>query len=1111
VVLFDVDDIDAAFEELDARYVVGEASAHTHMWSVITGGYAALNRHEIPPTTPDWISTDHRRGGSAFVPGDLATYIRVSWEDSPENTIHVEAVHRLNELGAVVTSTTRGVSVEGFYAEWREIDVVTFDGDMINGTELFDAGDLDVALARFDELGPPAPRLENLANHAAQRFQACFAARDWDTAAKVLADDTLMDDRRPLVGAGARRGGEVLADWQAIADVGVKTVSLSVIATRGECLALCRCRFSGRDQRPEAYHTDALAVVEANADGRVVAQFVFDLDDIDSAFEELDARYLAGDAAAHAQTWSVVAGAYAALCRHELPPTTRDWVNVDHRHVAGIEAGDLTAWIRAMWDVVPNIAIHVESVHRLNEFGAVVTDAAYGSSQQGFDAEWRELAVVTVDGDLISRCEKWDGADLDVALARFDELSTPATQLENAASRVTKRFNAYFAAPDWAAMAEMVAEDMVNDDRRPLVGAGVRVGRDAEIANVEALVDIGVTNAAWFVVATRGERLALGRVRISGRDQRPEAFHTDVLGIVEIDTDSRIAARVWFELDDIDSAIAELEARYLAGEAASCARTWSVLVGALGALNRHEVPPTTTDFVDIDHRRVANIDAGGMKELLRTALEVTPVFSSYVEKVHRLTDLGVVATQVAHGTSQEGFDAEWRTLQLLTVEGDLIDRCEVFDEADLDAALARFDELSRPEQLENAASRVDDRFEAHFAARDWDGMAGLLADEICVDDRRRVVNAGIRRGRDAEIASLRAMADLGVREGASATIATRGERLALSRNRFVGRDQRPEAFRTEMLCIIEIDQDERIVTRVSFDLDDIDAAFEELDARYLAGEAAAHGQTWSVVAGAFARVNRHEMPAFTPDWVNVDHRHAIAVAPGEMTDYIHASLIDAPDMRVYIEAVHRLSSLGVVLTVVAHNTSQQGFDAEWRLVAISTVEGERISRCEMFDEADLDAALARFDELSQQAPPMENAATRAEAPLADAFNRRDLDGFVALYTEDGRYEDRRKGLRDAGTLRSFATAMLSLAPPGWRIEIEHVAIRGDRWVMCRNILREAMGADRPIAVETLTVAEVTADGLVDYTAIFDPDDLDSAMAELTSRWMTAEEIGHPDC
>ena len=67
------DDIDAAFEELDARYLAGEASAHAHTWSVIANGYAALNRHEIPPTTPDFVNIDHRRG-RAFEPGDMIPY-----------------------------------------------------------------------------------------------------------------------------------------------------------------------------------------------------------------------------------------------------------------------------------------------------------------------------------------------------------------------------------------------------------------------------------------------------------------------------------------------------------------------------------------------------------------------------------------------------------------------------------------------------------------------------------------------------------------------------------------------------------------------------------------------------------------------------------------------------------------------------------------------------------------------------------------------------------------------------------------------------------------------------------------------------------------------------
>ena len=65
-------------------------------------------------------------------------------------------------------------------------------------------------------------------------------------------------------------------------------------------------------------------------------------------------------------------------------------------------------------------------------------------------------------------------------------------------------------------------------------------------------------------------------------------------------------------------------------------------------------------------------------------------------------------------------------IDVFTVEGDLLNRCEIFDEADLDAALARFDELSRQTpRLENAASRVYDRFKTCFAARDWDALTEI--------------------------------------------------------------------------------------------------------------------------------------------------------------------------------------------------------------------------------------------------------------------------------------------------------------------------------------------------------------------------------------------------
>ncbi len=248
-----------------------------------------------------------------------------------------------------------------------------------------------------------------------------------------------------------------------------------------------------------------------------------------------------------------------------------------------------------------------------------------------------------------------------------------------------------------------------------------------------------------------------------------------------------------------------------------------------------------------------------------------------------------------------------------------------------------------------------------------------------------MVGAGIRHGRDVEIASIRAGADLGGTNMTSPVIATRGARLILTRTQHSGRDQAPEAFRIDVLAIVEIDADNRIAARIVFDPDDIDAAFEELDARYLAGEAAPHARTWSVIAKGYAAFNRREFLATTPEWENVDHRRGAAFAPGDMIAYIHAAWDDSPDTKIYIAAVHRLSNLGGVVTHVAHGISQEGFDAEWRDVHILTVDGETISRSELFDEADIDAALARFEELHPTGEAIDKRGKRSERPLRRVF------------------------------------------------------------------------------------------------------------------------------
>jgi hypothetical protein len=453
-------------------------------------------------------------------------------------------------------------------------------------------------------------------------------------------------------------------------------------------------------------------------------------------------------------------------------------------------------------------------------------------------------------------------------------------------------------------------------------------------------------------------------------------------------------------------------------------------------------------------------------------------------------------------------------INLQMVDGDLINRCELFDEADLVAALARFDELSRPApQLENAASRAYGRLQTYFAARDWDATAQAMADNYYSDDRRRVVGAGVRHGRDAAIENYRAIADVGLTSVSSTAIAIRGQRLAVMRFHLLDREAGPEPFRMEVLVVTEIDADERIAAVVVFDLDDIDAAVEELEARYLAGEGIAHSHTWSVIAGGYAEFNRRQLSPTTPDWVNIDHRRGgSAFAPGEQIAYINASWEDTPDIRIHVEAVHRLSDLGAVVTQAVHGTSHEGFEAEWREIHVVTLEGALFNRSEMFDEADLDAALAHFDGLRAPAAQFENAATRARAHTTDAFNRRDSDGFVALMNPDGRSEDRRKGLRDdaAGVgLRKVVHALFE-APKSYRLKTESVAIRGARLGLTRDTYRDTSDPDRAITAEHLTLIEVGVDNLVCNTVLFDPDDINSAIAELTARWIASGEVAHPE-
>ena len=165
------------------------------------------------------------------------------------------------------------------------------------------------------------------------------------------------------------------------------------------------------------------------------------------------------------------------------------------------------------WDLTPDISIYTETVHRLSELGAVVTHISHGDLARGLRRR------VADDRHLHGRRRSASAA----AKCSTRQTSTPRSRGSKNCSRrhrgwktrQAKRMSglhACFAARDWDAMAEVSADDIFHDDRRRVVGAGLREGRDAVIAECAALAEIGV------------KRITFDRHCDPGQPPRPHSF-----------------------------------------------------------------------------------------------------------------------------------------------------------------------------------------------------------------------------------------------------------------------------------------------------------------------------------------------------------------------------------------------------------------------------------------------------------------------------------------------------------------------------------------------------------------------------------------------------------
>ena len=318
------------------------------------------------------------------------------------------------------------------------------------------------------------------------------------------------------------------------------------------------------------------------------------------------------------------------------------------------------------------------------------------------------------------------------------EPEAPTAKLDNACVRVIRQTDAAFEHGDWDKAEAMYAPDVVVESRRKIVGFTQADLRPGDWPRVARHLREGWGWNRNPVIAVRGERLALTRIELGTDDVSPGAPHEEFLGLWGLDEDGRIALQVFFDIDDLDAALAEL-----------------------------------------------------------------------------------------------------------------------------DAVDARFEEERPRVRLENAASRANDRLSALFTSRSWDELGELFTDDIRADDRRHGLR-GQTIGRAEAVAEGHAIAELGGKSMTSSVIAIRGERLVLTRTVVPAGDELPDPFSVELLRVVEIEPDGRIAAIVIFDPGDLDAAFEELDARYLAGEAAPYTRVWQLAMDTLGELNRHEPGPMVP-------------------------------------------------------------------------------------------------------------------------------------------------------------------------------------------------------------------------------------------------------
>ena len=1063
----------------------------------------------------------------------------------------VDELLALRSDGLVASRTIRGTDrASGGVFEREHVELWCFGSDgLLTHLEHFDCAAARAALARFEELAavssPAAARRlrPNAATANAARADAAILARDVDAIRTVFAEHAEIV-HHPTGAVYDEQGS--LSNWRSLFQASDLRFATEALATVGDSLALCRTRMSFAEiVSAEANFIGATAkddyiLIEVDARGRRTRAEFFAADRLGDAVVRMYERYAEILPPGPARERAAISARAATALLHPFDADystvlARDLVFADHRplglgSLSGVE--EFIRWNRSLIEMAEQLSIRYDEVLGARPDMLLVSTVVEGrirASGASFETPIVHLFRTGVDGKA-TRIEWFEPAQLDEAFASFDAFCAERPELErrvrsNAATENAARHDAAIAARDVDAFLSLIHDDL-ESVHHP---TGTRYGKEGAVARVRGSLRAESPTSLHRPLATLGDSLALCHFSASASGQPGTNFDVGAwdiatINLIEADAQGRRRRLETFAENRLGDALARLYERYAEllpdglerAHAAATARSVATLAGLLTPDRLSADVDPAIDFVD--HRLAGFGSLHGAEALARaiaTAFEVADGLSEHCADVLAVQpDTLLVSWVTAGRVRQGGGEFEWPHLRLCRVgPTGRFTRVEAFAVDQAREALARFDELSAAQPkacIENVATRAMAAAVAAIQARDWDRFDGTFDPEFRSSDRRRLLRLELDRAQF--LALMRAVFQIDQRISIE-LLATRGSRLSLVHYRWLASEGSVGPSDGEFLMISEMGHAGRQVAQVSFDADDLDAAYAELDRRFAAGEAAPYAEIWEQFRLRCRAVATRDWDQLTallpPDLVTEDHRPIRWGVLHSRDEYLvmFRALGDlAPDVTARLDHVLGLDERGAWASC-SDRAAADGGAFEMPVVTVNEVGADgRVQRLHVYDLEQLDEARACYAALPgrSSAPHVENLATRALLAGEAAMKAKDWDRFSALFQARFRNSDRRRMVQLELDRTDYLDFMRSVIDSDRNTAGQVLATRGSRLALFHMRWLASDGDVGPSDGEFLMIVETDEQGSLVGAVNFDADALGAANTELDRRYHDGE-------